>query len=79
MKRREFLRNALVTIAAAPAVTEAIARATEPQPDLMIAYWYCEPMSYHVTPEYVAAIEKMLADVDKQMGIPAWFFNERQP
>lgn len=32
MKRREFIRNALVTLASAPAVTQAIARATAPIP-----------------------------------------------
>jgi hypothetical protein len=32
MKRRQFLRNALVTLASAPAVTAAIARATAPIP-----------------------------------------------
>lgn len=54
MKRREFLRNALVTLASAPAVTDAIARATEPAPpDMMVAYWFCTPMTYHYTPEYL--------------------------
>lgn len=32
MKRRDFLRNALVTVASGPAVTEAIARVTAPIP-----------------------------------------------
>lgn len=80
MKRRQFLRNALVTLASGPAVTEAIARATEPAPpDMMVAYWFCTPMTYHYTPEYLAVVEKILADADRQMSIPDWFFGERKP